>query len=167
MTSTMRKGLAVAALHVAIVASLGAKLLADRATRPRVWARTAPFDPNLPIRGRYVRLRVMAIPGPGANEAQRPWNLSWFALSADGSRLVATPLPGRSGVIGTVVDRAGERIVELAEPLAYFIPEHVPDPSRRPAGEELWVEVTVPRAGAPRPIRLGVKKDGVLTPLND
>jgi hypothetical protein len=65
------------------------------------------------------------------------------------------------------VDRAGERIVELAEPLAYFIPEHVPDPSRRPAGEELWVEVTVPRAGAPRPIRLGVKKDGVLTPLND
>jgi hypothetical protein len=109
----------------------------------------------------------MAIPGPGANEAQRPWNLSWFALSADGSRLVATPLPGRSGVIGTVVDRAGERIVELAEPLAYFIPEHVPDPSRRPAGEELWVEVTVPRAGAPRPIRLGVKKDGVLTPLND
>ena len=79
MTSMMRKGLAVAALHVAIVASLGAKLLADRATRPRVWARTAPFDPNLPIRGRYVRLRVMAIPGPGANEAQRPWNLSWFA----------------------------------------------------------------------------------------
>ena len=167
MTSTMRKGLAVAALHVAIVASLGAKLLADRATRPRVWARTAPFDPNLPIRGRYVRLRVMAIPGPGANEVQRPWNLSWFALSADGGRLVATPLPVRSGVTGTVVDRAGERIVELAEPLAYFIPEHVPDPSQRPAGEELWVEVTVPRAGAPRPIRLGVKKDGVLTPLND
>ena len=47
------------------------------------------------------------------------------------------------------------------------IPEHVPDPSRRPAGEELWVEVTIPRAGAPRPIRLGVKKDRVLTPLND
>ena len=51
MTSMMRKGLAVAALHVAIVASLGAKLLADRATRPRVWARTAPFDPTLPDSG--------------------------------------------------------------------------------------------------------------------
>jgi len=25
--------------------------------------------------------------------------------------------------------------------------------------------VTIPRRGAPRPIRLGVKKDGVITPL--
>ncbi|MDO8502713.1 MAG: hypothetical protein Q7S20_12800 [Gemmatimonadaceae bacterium] len=53
----------------------------------------------------------------------------------------------------------------LEQPLAYFIPEHVTDPSRRAAREELWVEVTIPRRGAPRPIRLGVKKDGVLTPL--
>jgi hypothetical protein len=41
----------------------------------------------------------------------------------------------------------------------------VPDPSVLEAGEELWVEVTLPRSGAPRPIRLGVRKDGVLTPL--
>jgi len=32
--------------------------------------------------------------------------------------------------------------------------------------EELWVEVTVPRRGPPRPLRLGVKKDGTLTPLD-
>jgi len=49
--------------------------------------------------------------------------------------------------------------------LAYFIPEHVPDPSLRPPGEELWVEVTLPRRGPPRPIRLAVKKDGKLTLL--
>jgi hypothetical protein len=54
----------------------------------------------------------------------------------------------------------------LALPVAFFIPEHVLDPSRRPAGEELWVEVTVPGKGPPRPIRLGVKKDGALTPLD-
>jgi hypothetical protein len=125
MTSTMRKGLIVAALHVSIVSSLGAKLLVDRATRPRIWVRTAPFDPNLPIRGRYVRLRIVADP-------------STEALVKD----------------------------SLSAPIAYFIPEHVPDPSIRQPGEELWVEVTVPRAGAPRPIRLGVKKDGVLTPLD-
>ena len=66
-------------------------------------------------------------------------------------------------------DRALPRdqwVVRLREPLAYFIPEHVPDPSARPVGEELWVEVTLPRKGPLRPIRLGVKKNGVLTPLN-
>ena len=57
-------------------------------------------------------------------------------------------------------------VATLSEPIAYFIPEHVDDPSRRPPGEELWVEVTVPPKGPPRPIRLGVKKDGVLTPLD-
>ena len=58
-------------------------------------------------------------------------------------------------------------MVVLDEPVAFFIPEHVPDPSRRPPGEQLWVEATVPKKGAPRPIRLGVKKDdGPIVPLN-
>jgi hypothetical protein len=35
--------------------------------------------------------------------------------------------------------------------------EHIPDPSRL-QGEELWAEVTIPKKGLPRPIRLGVKK---------
>ena len=109
----LAKGLIVAALHVALTASLGAKLLIDRATRPREWVRVLPVDPDSPLRGRYVRLRI------------------------DGSN----------------------------ERLAFFIPEHIPDPSMRAPGEELWAEVTRPRKGAPRPIRLAVKKDGVLTPL--
>lgn len=54
---------------------------------------------------------------------------------------------------------------QLANALAFFIPEKVPDPSRQPAGEALWVEVTVPPRGPPRPIRLGVMKKGSLTPL--
>ena len=62
MNPRLKKGLIVAALHLAIVGSLGAKLLVDRATRPRVWARTAPIDPDHPLRGRYVRLRVEGEP---------------------------------------------------------------------------------------------------------
>jgi hypothetical protein len=111
--TALHKGLIVAALHAALVSSLGAKLLYDRATRPRLWVHVLPVDPDSPLRGRYVRLRI----------------------------------EGRT------------------EPIAFFIPEHVPDPSIRAAGEELWAEVTLPRKGAPRPIRLAVKKDGVLTPL--
>src|SRR5215467_7286575 len=52
------KGLAVALIHILIVLSLGGKLLYDRATRPRIWVRTASFDPDLPIRGRYLTLSL-------------------------------------------------------------------------------------------------------------
>ena len=62
MNPRLKKGLIVAALHLAIVGSLGVKLLVDRATRPRVWARTGPIDPDSPLRGRYVRLRVEGEP---------------------------------------------------------------------------------------------------------
>jgi len=57
------------------------------------------------------------------------------------------------------IDRRSEKLAVLAEPVAFFIPEHIPDPSRRQEGEELWAEVTIPKKGLPRPIRLGVKKD--------
>ena len=62
--------------------------------------------------------------------------------------------------------QAGDRSAQLTEPVAYFIPEHAADPSVRPAGEELWAEVSIPRRGPPRPIRLGVWRDGRLTPLD-
>jgi hypothetical protein len=32
-------------------------------------------------------------------------------------------------------------------------------------GEEMWVEVTIPKKRPPRPVRMGMKKVGVLTPL--
>jgi hypothetical protein len=60
---------------------------------------------------------------------------------------------------------AGGLVARLDDPVAFFIPEHIPDPSLRPPGEELWAEVTVPRRGPPRPIRLAVRRDGILTPL--
>jgi len=44
--------------------------------------------------------------------------------------------------------------------------ERIHDPSIRTATKELWGEVTIPKKGPPRPIRLGVKKgDGPITPL--
>lgn len=56
--------------------------------------------------------------------------------------------------------------IALGDSLAFFIPEHVPDPSIRAAGESLWVEVTLPKKGPLRPIRLAVKTDGKFTVLN-
>ena len=114
----MKKGLILALVHVALALSVTAKFADDRSTLPRVWVKAEPYDPTLPLRGRYVRLQLR-----GETEALR----------------------------GAV---------------AFFIPPNVPNPSRRAPGEELWAEVSVPKKGAPRPIRLGVKKDGVLTPLD-
>jgi hypothetical protein len=139
------KGLILAAVQIALVASLGGKLLVDRATRPRVWVKAQPVDPFLPIRirGRYVNLTLDAtaqmVPVPGTASDARELRL----------RPAEPPfkIPNRVGV-------------------AFFIPEGVPDPSLRPAGEELWVEVTVPKKGPPRPIRLGVKKGDVLSVLD-
>ena len=62
--------------------------------------------------------------------------------------------------------RPRDAVAVLQPAVAFFLPEHVPDPSRRPSEEELWVEVTVPQHGPPRPIRLGVKKgDGPIVPM--
>ena len=179
MSTTMRKGLLVALVHVTIVSSLGAKLLVDRARYPRAWARTAPVDPDLPIRGRYVSLRLEATIGPDLvlpDEAVRDTPEGRVReraeprvarLTAVDGALVAQP--AESTDTGAVLVRAaisdGQRVAEVLTPVAYFIPEDVADPSVRRAGERLWVEVTVPRRGAPRPIRLGVQKDGVVAPL--
>lgn len=161
MSPRLRKGLIVAALHVALVASLGAKMLADRAMRPRVWARVVPFDPDLPIRGRYVR---MAIEGSADETIQSEYS-GFFHPTVRDNALIFVPA-GDDHLYGAVQQRDGRYVVRLGEALAYFIPEHVPDPSIRAGGEELWVEVTLPRRGAPRPIRLGVMKDGSLQPLD-
>jgi hypothetical protein len=160
MSPRLRSGLIVAAVHLALVASLGAKMLVDRATRPRVWARVVPFDPDLPIRGRYVRMTIEGAADPGIRTVYD----GRFTPTVRNDELVFLP-GGDDGLHGNVQLRDGRHTVVLGDALAYFIPEHIPDPSVRPAGEELWVEVTLPRRGPPRPIQLGVKKDGNLTPL--
>jgi hypothetical protein len=152
--TALEKGLILAGAQVALVFSLGGKLLMDRASLPRVWVKTAPVDPNLPIRGRYVSLRLLVEERGFPNGAV----YAPAELSVEDGKLIAKPSDDSN--VHIMVGRAS-----IAGPLAYFIPEHVPDTSRRALGEELWVEVTVPRHGPPRPLRLGVKKDGVLTPL--
>jgi hypothetical protein len=156
-------GIALALAHAALVGTLGAKLLADRARLPRGWARTLPYDPDLPIRGRYVRLRLeVPLASPGAPVS--PWQVRTARLEVTDARVVGALDDGADTRV-QVDSAAGGTRASLTEPVAYFIPEHIPDPSLRPAGEELWAEVTVPRRGPPRPIRLGVWKDGKVTPL--
>ena len=126
MTLT-RKGLILAVFQCLLALSLSGKLLYDRATCPRIWVKTAQWDPNLPIRGRYLALRL--VPENGA-----PWY--------------------------------GETNGQM---VLFFVPEHtLPFETARVGRDapELWAEVTIPRKGPPRPIRLALKKAGKLELLD-
>jgi hypothetical protein len=167
------KGIILAVLQIAIVASLGVKLLIDRARYPRVWVRTAVYDPDLPIRGRYlsIRLEVQADRIYGTPASDRSQLTNWYQethdvwLSVEHDQLVANQNDRWSGIQVTRWWAGNRQLAVLQEPVAFFIAEDAQDPSRVKPGEELWVEVTVPKRGPPRPIRLGIKKDGVLIPL--
>jgi hypothetical protein len=162
------KGLIVGAVQLLLLASVGGKFVYDRANYPRLWVETAPYDPYLPIRGRYVSI-ALVVPAARAESAEAPENgpaMFTARLEVRGDRLFAVEDPeGRHLVTsGRCPDRS---CWQLATPVAYFIPEHGTDPSRRPEGETLWVEVTLPPTGAPRPLRLGIKRagDATVTPL--
>jgi hypothetical protein len=172
--SASRKGIILAALQLALVASLGAKYAIDRARFPRVWAQTVAYDPDLPIRGRYlsVQLRVDVDRVYGNSELPSSNRGNFWSdqrdvyLRAEGGHLVAYPTPQPTGLrVTRWRTRTGDVAAALSEPVDFFLPEHAIDPSRRKADEELWVEVTVPAKGPPRPIRLAVKRGDTFTPL--
>jgi hypothetical protein len=159
--SGLQRGMILGGLQLALLVSMAGKYAVDRETLPRVWVRVTPYDPVLPIRGRYVRLQVHA-----ALRGTEPAKVVLYgdaALSVEQGQLVATTTDLDTGV---KISRDTDDTALLNEAVAYFIPEHVPDPSRRPPGEELWAEVSVPKKGPPRPLRLGVKRAGKITPLD-
>lgn len=162
MTPLVR-GLLIGAVQVALVAGVGGQLLYDRSTLPRAWAETVAFDPVLPIRGRYVELRLaVAVDGDVALAQGRPGQReAWVRLYAGKDRLAGRlqqPYVDAPGVF-RITERttaAGSHWV-LDPPVLYFIPEHAIDPSVLQPGQVLWAEVTLPPTGPPRPIRLEVR----------
>jgi len=164
--NALGKGLIVGAAQLLLASSVGAKFLYDRANYPRLWVETAPYDPYLPIRGRYVNIALLVDTEleESSVDAEKGPTMFLARLESRDGRLVAVEDPDGTHWV-TSRDCGDRKCWQLAAPLAYFIPEHAVDPSRRPAGETLWAEVTLSPTGAPRPLRLGVKKGEKLEPL--
>jgi hypothetical protein len=168
----MRKGLLLGALQIVLVLSLGAKLLYDRMTRPRVWVLAQVYDPELPIRGRYMseRLQMPTEAFTYAESSQKNWNewavnRQWAYLEVRDGKLFANAQGSGAGEWVYLHKNADGTIVAFSdEPVLLFISDRAELPQMQ-RGQEIWVEVTVPAKGPPRPIRMGVKKDGVITPL--
>lgn len=166
-----RRGLLLALLQAGLVLGLGGQLLVERALRPRGWLRTEPVDPNLPIRGRYISLRLVA-PAPSLRGSET----ALIRLVVRDGRLQAIgaadhPPQASAPLTAWMHSEAGTTLAALDQPLAFFLPPDVPDPSARAVAsagtERLWVEVTLPSQGLPRPIRLGTSRQGsaAITPL--
>ena len=169
------KGLSVALIHILIVLSLGAKLLYDRGTRPRIWVRTGSVDPNLPIRGRYLTLNLEVHAPDFQRTQQQPhvfkypesYHPGYVELSVENKQLVARETNHPTGMLlNTWARRTREDDVYLlSSPVLFFLPEHAEAPHLDRAGDELWAEVTVPRKGPPRPIQLAIKHGQEWKPL--
>jgi len=172
----LTKAFVVAAIQVLIVCLLGAKLLYDRHTRPQVWLKAAQYDPNLPIRGRYLALQLEL------NEPRSPEELkqkfgSGQQYAGMNEGYECGSIVADDGVPTVVFDNSpaydcdnlrfghwimtgGTVHLRLEEPVLFFIPDTAQDPRGTRTGDETWVLATIPRKGPPRPIALGVKKAG-------
>jgi uncharacterized membrane-anchored protein len=174
-----------------LVSAIAGKYLYQRWRCPRVWTRAVAYDPDLVMRGRYLSLQLTvdgcqstlpkasqarfprdingaAVPGPYAVQASQ--RVDFLArLEVQGGKLEAIRIPdedkgGRglmiSGVPGAPCDQ-----MRVNQPVDLYIAEHARNPVPVKAGQELWVEVTLPPKGSPRPTQLAIKQNGVWTPL--
>ena len=185
-----KTSIALLVVQLTLVSSIAAKYLYQRWTCPRVWTQAATYDPELLLRGRYLSLQLV-VDGckstlPSVKQAVVPRN---FDGSAKGGYSIAAPrpfqFPAQLKVEGNklaairiedpVYNPAGTMVdawpgsscdaFRIHLPVDFYVAEHAALPTPLQPGQELWIEVTVPPNGPPRPIQLALKQDGAWKPL--
>jgi uncharacterized membrane-anchored protein len=179
-------------IQLALVSSIAGKYFYQRSTCPRAWTRAAAYDPNMVMRGRYLSLRL-TVDGcqstlPSALRATFPRNADGTTkptgftvndeqypitfranLKVEKSKLLAIRIPEADlrskGVNVTAMPGSPCDALRLQQPVDFYIAEHAADPTALRQGEELWIEVTVPPKGPPRPLQLALKDNGAWKPL--
>jgi hypothetical protein len=183
--------IAVLAIQLGLVGSIAAKYLYQRWRCPRVWTRAFAYDPDLPMRGRYLSLQL-AVDGcrstlPSAGQARFPRDVNSAAISGpyavrsrtpvefnaslkvQDNRLLAIRLPDQETSVSSLQvtalpDSACDQM-RLEQPADFFIADTAKSPLPIQSGQELWIEVTIPPKGPPRPLALALKDHGVWKPL--
>jgi uncharacterized membrane-anchored protein len=178
-------------IQLALVSSIAAKYLYQRSTCPRVWVLAAAYDPEMVMRGRYLNLQL-TVDGcqstlPSALHAIFPRNtdgttrkggfhVNWQGavqfrakLKVENNRLLAIRIPEADqrskGVNVTAWPDSSCDAMRLDQPVDFYIAEHAADPTPLKPGQELWIEVTIPPQGPPRPLQLALKDNGAWKPL--
>lgn len=186
-----RVSLALLGFQLVLVSSVAAKYAWERHAYPRVWTRAFGYDPQMPLRGRYLQLQV-GIDGckstlPSSKQALFPRGVNGAAIPGPYAIRNAPPIVFRARLqvenntleavyIQNEEQREqGQRVearpgstcheMTLGEPVDFYIADNAPNLLPLKFGQELWIELTVPPQGPPRPIQLALKDHGVWKPL--
>ena len=170
--SKRRAGILLLVVQFLIVLSIAGKYLYERKFYPRVWTRARQVDPYLPLRGRYLALELMidACSLPKEAEYYKPGGRPEIGSLTSGWSWVVIPKAENGRLAAGLADSNSEN----DKPQVIFLQEHapcnqapfnrgelfIPDTANPPfplkAGQQLWVEVTLPPSGPPRPIQLAI-----------
>jgi hypothetical protein len=170
-------------IQLVLVLSVAGKYWWERMNCPRVWVKAAQYDPNMPLRGRYLELQLAvnacSLPrdkarfDQGYQDAtgrQTPGYWTWnVVLAAEDGQLMPR-VADRQQVEkdgGSVMHRENQpcESAPLSSETNFFIPDTAKRPFPLAKGQVLWVEVTVPPSGPPRPIQLAVSSAAGWQPL--
>lgn len=170
-------------VQCAVVCAVAGKYWYERATLPRVWVRAEQVDPESLIRGRYLMLNPLVDAcGLPRNEATlsktehwdfsvRParhipakaWEWQVTTQAVNGKLAVKDAADSRykSNVfrVSLPKDKPCDLIV-LESDLELYVPENAKIDLPAQGKGDVWVEVTVPNVGPPRPIQLATNVDG-------
>jgi hypothetical protein len=186
-----KASIALLVIQLAIVSTIAAKYLYQRWSCPKVWVRAAAYDPELVMRGRYLSLQLVVdgcqstlpsakfafVPrySDGAPMSRHfsihaPQSVSFPArLKVENGKLLAIRIEAEAKRPSDLQVEAQPGVscddMRLAGPVDFYIAEHAADPTRLKPAQELWIEVTVPPKGPPRPIQLALKDNGAWKPL--
>lgn len=144
----MRRGIFLGAAQALLLLLIAGKYACDRGRLPAVWAQATLGDPELPVRGRYLALRLFVDYQPISQESE-PIRCRLAALNG---RLVAF-----QDANGTELISPFRKRWVLDRSVAFFIPEHASDFAREASASRLFAEITVTPHGELRPIRLAVR----------
>jgi hypothetical protein len=182
MTSKER-AVVLLVVQAVLVLSIAGKYLYERKVCPRVWVRAEQYDLNAPLRGRYLALRlVVDACGLPKDQAHRMGRFDLAAMPDTGSwRWNVKPVVEDGKLVPALASETDRPEVTdelivwgngrcdravLSKRAEYFIADSAQGPFPLKKGAELWVEVTVPPMGPPRPIQLAISEDGTFTPLS-
>ena len=184
----------MAVVQLALISTIAARYLYDRWTCPKVWTRTytpPATDGLLVMNGRYLGLSLLVdgckstLPSAKLAEFPRDYNgavkrgdyamragQTWLfdaRLKVDGNKLIALRPEGSEDTSGSVSVLTAPGLpcgeMRLQRRVDFYIPESAQSPLPLKPGQELWVEVTVPQKGPPRPLQVALKENGEWKPL--
>jgi hypothetical protein len=180
----IRSVLVLLAVQLLLVLSVAGKYLYERKVCPQVWARATQVDPNQPLRGRYLAMQLLvdacSLPRDQAHNVRgysypgapvQPGSWTWrVSLGVADGRLIPRledhlRTPDNIQQLTLRKDKPCDR-VPLRSEEEYFIPDRAKGPFPLKPGQELWVEVTMPPSGLPRPIQLALSSEAGFQPLS-